>query len=189
MNAAQLTQEFAALGYRVEITEASAITGYIFRLTPKAKWMAEKCIYGSHFKTITQCLDSLEAELNRYKKNIAAKALRKEETKISNAKEAAKVQVGDIFHCGWGYEQTNVDFYQVVEKPSKSTVVVKKIGYETVNTVSWASENVCPVKDSFLSNETITKRLSGNWIRFTSYKIASKINPETDKKFYHSWYA
>jgi hypothetical protein len=189
MNVAQLTQEFAALGYRVEITEAPGITGCIFKPTPKAKWLAEKRVYGFRFKTMDQCLDSLEAELNRYKKNIAAKASRKEETKIRNAEEAAKVQVGDIFHSGWGFEQTNVDFYQVVEKPSKSTVVLKKIGYETVNTVSWASENVCPVKDSFLSDETITKRLSGNWIRFTSYKIASKINPETDKKFYHSWYA
>jgi hypothetical protein len=184
MDATQLTQEFAALGYRVEITE-SPITGCIFKPTPKAKWKTEKRVYGLRFTTMAQCLDSLEAELNRYKKNIAAK----EETKIRNAEEAANVQVGDIFHCGWGFEQTNIEFYQVVEKPSKSTVVLKKIGYEIVNTVSWASENVRPIKDSFLSDKTITKKLSGNWIRFTSYQLASKIDPETDKVFYRSWYA
>jgi hypothetical protein len=188
MDATQLTQEFEALGYRVEITK-SPIAGRIFKPTPKARWTTEKRIYGFRFKTMDQCLESLEEELNRYKKGIEAKARRKEETKIRKAEEAAKVQVGDIFHSGWGFEQTNVDFYQVVEKPSKSTVVLKKIAYETVKTISWASENVRPIKDSFLSGETFTKRLSGNWIQFTSYKFASKINQETDKEFYRSWYA
>ena len=37
----------------------------------------------------------------------------------------ATVEVGSFFECSWGYDQTNVDFYKVVEiSPSGKTVKV-----------------------------------------------------------------
>lgn len=36
-------------------------------------------------------------------------------------------EVGDIFYTSWGYDQTNVDFYQVVEVKGKQ-LIVRKIG-------------------------------------------------------------
>src|SRR5690606_23434396 len=37
------------------------------------------------------------------------------------------LKVGDILCSCWGYEQTNVDFYQVVELKGKSTVVLQEL--------------------------------------------------------------
>ncbi|EMJ2323810.1 hypothetical protein V7L32_004279 [Salmonella enterica] len=38
------------------------------------------------------------------------------------------VKVGDIFASQWGYEQTNVTFYQVISLHGKQTVCVREIG-------------------------------------------------------------
>ena len=37
------------------------------------------------------------------------------------------VQVGDIFSCSWGYEQTNVDFFQVVKLCGEKSVRVRQV--------------------------------------------------------------
>lgn len=40
-----------------------------------------------------------------------------------------KLDLGTILSYSWGYEQTNVDFYQVV-KVTKKTVMIREIGSE-----------------------------------------------------------
>lgn len=37
------------------------------------------------------------------------------------------VHVGDIYYTAWGYDQTNVDFYQVVALKGKRTAVIRQI--------------------------------------------------------------
>lgn len=37
------------------------------------------------------------------------------------------IKVGDIFVASWGYEQTNIDFYEVQELVGKATIVVAPI--------------------------------------------------------------
>ena len=37
------------------------------------------------------------------------------------------VQVGDIFSCTWGYDQTNVDFFQVVKLVGEQSVKVREV--------------------------------------------------------------
>ena len=53
----------------------------------------------------------------------AARAAEKE----ANKDVLASVKVGDVFDCSWGYEQTNVDFFQVVEKVGDSSVRLKQV--------------------------------------------------------------
>tara|TARA_R100001443_G_scaffold16126_1_gene25937 strand:- start:1982 stop:2311 length:330 start_codon:yes stop_codon:yes gene_type:complete len=40
----------------------------------------------------------------------------------------AKIKIGDIFSCSWGYEQTNIDFYIVVGLAGKTMIYLQKIG-------------------------------------------------------------
>jgi len=42
-----------------------------------------------------------------------------------------KVKIGDIFINSWGYDQTNIDYYQVVKK-SKKTIKIRAISSEVV---------------------------------------------------------
>lgn len=37
------------------------------------------------------------------------------------------VQVGDIFYCVWGYDQTNVDFFQVIKLCGEQSVRVREV--------------------------------------------------------------
>ena len=67
--------------------------------------------------------------------------------------------VGDILHHSWGYDQTNCDFYQVVEVKSVS-VVLRKIGANAVpGSEGFMSESLMPEKDAFIieGHQALTK--------------------------------
>lgn len=57
-------------------------------------------------------------------------------------------KVGDIFDTSWGYDQTNVDFYQVVEVRGK-VLIIRKVS-EVTDHESQGAEYVVPAKDSFI---------------------------------------
>lgn len=63
------------------------------------------------------------AELDR------VKAEKKERKADRNQPHA--VEIGTVFAASWGYEQTNVDFYEVVQLVGKNTVVIRKVAQET----------------------------------------------------------
>ena len=44
------------------------------------------------------------------------------------------VKVGDVFYLNWGYDQTNVDFFQVVEVCGETSVRVKHVRPKIVKT-------------------------------------------------------
>ncbi len=71
------------------------------------------------------------------------------------------VNVGDIFHFSWGYDQTNCDFYQVIAKRGKMVdirmIATKRAEKETGNSMA---DYRLPVKDAFLERESVmTKKL------------------------------
>lgn len=68
-------------------------------------------------------------------------------------------KVGDILHHSWGYDQTNCDFYQVVEVKNAS-VVLRKIAAETVpESEGFMCEMLMPKKDAFIEKgcQALTK--------------------------------
>jgi len=100
--------------------------------------------------------------------------------------------VGDVFVESWGYDQTNKDFYQVVEV-TKSGKSVWLIAVESVvvphpsGDSHFTYEHVVPVKDAFKTpkfvNESnryggrflkkVTHSDYGFWINLTSFSGAS----------------
>lgn len=49
------------------------------------------------------------------------------------------IQIGQIFYESWGYDQTNVDFLQVIEvSPTKKTVICQMIGQKRTDSYSVA---------------------------------------------------
>ena len=79
----------------------------------------------------------------------------KEQRKQAKLEAKKKFQnpykVGDILHHSWGYDQTNCDFYQVVEvKPA--SVILRKIGTKTVpGSEGFMSDSRLPEKDAFIT--------------------------------------
>ena len=83
------------------------------------------------------------------------------------------LKVDDILYTSWGYDQTNVDFYQVVEIVGKCTVVIREVAHKTISGSGGPSESVIAIKDSFIG-EAMTKRSnSTNSVRIASYASAS----------------
>jgi tRNA(Ile2) C34 agmatinyltransferase TiaS len=68
---------------------------------------------------------------------------------------------GDILYTSWGYEQTNVEWFQVLEvKPSGKTVVIREICGENVEDVGWMCGYAMPLKGRFVKDsEPVTKRV------------------------------
>ncbi len=98
------------------------------------------------------------------------------------------VKIGDIFVSSWGYDQTNVDAYQVIEKKSKTLVLAEIRLAQVSGTESYMSCRVVPVKDAFIDkNITIKKLISFNGIKISSYNWASKWDGKSS--YYNSWYA
>lgn len=62
-------------------------------------------------------------------------------------------QVGEIFYASWGYDQTNIDFYEIVGVGKKS-VVLRGIAQKMVDgSAGNMSEYVTPVKGEYTSKE------------------------------------
>lgn len=104
-------------------------------------------------------------------------------------------EVGQIYYDSWGYDQTNIDFYQIVEVKAKS-VVIRSIGGEFVpGTQGMDCSNVRPVKDSF-SGEPMQKNIqfsinSNN--QQPHYYIKSRhgwisLYEKGERGVYSSWY-
>lgn len=87
------------------------------------------------------------------------------------------INIGDIYVCSWGYDQTNVDYYKVIEVKNKSAVLVD-IG-QTRNYTGPMQGDCTPIP-SEVGTKTYTKRIIANGdttsFKMTSYSWAYKWN-------------
>lgn len=113
--------------------------------------------YGEEFK-----LDAPEDITEEPKKELVrpdyAKILRDDEERKNLRSQPVKV--GDIFERSWGYDQTNVDFYKVIEitKTGKSAKVVK-IGQKLDKQTGFMSETVTPDPEKIIGEKIHTWRI------------------------------
>lgn len=99
------------------------------------------------------------------------------------------VSVGDIFASSWGYEQTNVSFYQVVSIHGKTTVCVRPIDSEVkyINSQGY----LIPKPDIFIGEEVLKRRIkdyaNSPLIVIEDYERAYKTEPTEQHEFtsYH----
>ncbi|UOF78924.1 hypothetical protein [Caudoviricetes sp.] len=119
--------------------------------------------------------------------NVRNRSIRKNESKARQIQPSTLI-VGDILVSSWGYEQTNVDFYQVTKIIGKRTVEIREIATssEYVSGMSTMSDYAMPVKDSFISGPEKKVVTNGSTISFSSYRSAYKWD---GRKQYRSWYA
>jgi len=123
--------------------------------TPKGKYSKTKTIEHLVKKSYEDCENYVTNLYMRIAKNIKSDEARKNELKEAkkNLNAADFFAEGDIIYNSWGYEQTNIEFFQVVRITGKS-IVVKGIGQE-VEEGSYYSHgmafNVLALKDKFLN--------------------------------------
>lgn len=176
---------------RLEITSNldNKPVAVLYKPTPKAKFSKEKQIFGFRFLNEDRRLEYINEDYLNRVKNKEAKEKYKSDKKIKNKSDLLNVKVGDIFKDSWGYEQTNVDYFQVVAKPSSSFIVVKKINYELIDeTVSNMSAYVKPLINYFKNDEELKFKLNGASFKSSSFSWANKVENIEKEKAYTSWY-
>jgi hypothetical protein len=164
MNNETTTQEISSetyKGYQISITNFNkGRNPYYIRcislrsLTLKAKY--RRFINAGQYE-FTHNLEQAEAYVATIKANIDAKANAKQQKLDANAKARSEFvnpyKVGDILYGSWGYDQTNIDFFQIVEVGNRS-LKIRKIASSSVRDTSWCSAEVAPIKDCFVKDET-----------------------------------
>jgi hypothetical protein len=64
--------------------------------------------------------------------------------------DPAALRVGTVMYYSWGYDQTNIEYWQVVKQQGRFAWV-RQIGQELVEQTGFMSENVRPAVDQFLA--------------------------------------
>lgn len=103
-----------------------------------------------------------------------AKCAAEKKTKLA-APHALKA--GDVLVCSWGYDQTNVDYYEVLALVGARSVRIVKIGCESVETLSMQGESV-PLKGKHIGDPMLKKVNEYGSVRIASYAVASKLEPK-----------
>lgn len=90
----------------------------------KFRWHSvKKCWYGYSEEAKVRAAISGEA---------TTAAQKPAKSKKATATPNHSVKVGDLFYTSWGYEQTNVNFFQVVELVGASSVRVREVSPELI---------------------------------------------------------
>lgn len=95
------------------------------------------------------------------------------------------VSVGDVFASRWGYEQTNVCFYQVISIHGKFTVCVRPIDSDVKYINSQGVTT--PKPDNFIGEDILKRRVKSSsnvpLITIEEYERAYKTDPKLHHEF------
>jgi hypothetical protein len=103
---------------------------------------------------------------------------------------ALPFKIGDIIYNSWGYDQTNIDFYQVV-RCTKSSVFIRPIKAEYSDRSAGCdmAAYVTPLKNEF-TGEEIRKKIQwyeGN--AYIKFEFGGCSRWQEGQEIYCSWYA
>ncbi len=108
---------------------------------------ALKPIVYASFRTRDAALAYLQSTADGLAYSAASKQKRRNERSAFRT----TLKVGDILEASWGYDQTNYDFYQVVEVNGPQTVTIREIGADS-RAEGWCRDALTPTKDFFLKD-------------------------------------
>ena len=130
---------------------------------------AQKPDFFNRFRT-TEQMDIRIAELVRSRVS-HLKMIAEHKEKM---KKPHNLKVGDILYSSWGYDQTNIDFYQVIAV-SKRMVTIRSIAQST-DSSEGNYDYVVPLKDSFFGKpmkKLVDASCEQPYLSMNSYSIAS----------------
>lgn len=109
----------------------------------------KKCWYAKNTAKATACIDSLGGA----DPNTAAKAPAVPVNKYG-------IKVGDVFSASWGYEQTNVQFFQVIALKGSTMATFREI-HRTSRSIGFCSDMVKPDVNNFIEGaEPFTRKIN-----------------------------
>lgn len=188
--------QFAQLGYTLEM--GNTPDGYPMAAAHKPGRAGKiKFLFKYRFANQQQRLTTLETYLTRLQQEREMDLLKA--LKIAEAKKAGNhpYQLGTIIYSSWGYEQTNVDFYQVT-KVSGYRIELKAIGKITRET-GFMCGHTEPAPNLFATNNKGEEPAIVKHVKISYYNNSVHYHLPHAFKSYHiytpghkifcSWYA
>jgi len=177
------TERFIPQGYELTIDHKElGITVY----TRDGETLGGMCFVGKaikptwfyRFKSVEQRNKEIEQTFARVQSKVDRKA--QEKAKKVDAMANHGVVVGDVFRCSWGYDQTNIDYYEVISITGK-TATICRIGCLSENT-GWLQGDSVPQLGAFIGKpkkKLIQKRSvdSEAYLTMNSFSTAFKMQP------------
>jgi hypothetical protein len=112
----------------------------------------------------------VEKFMSEQNQKLALKEAEKLALSAARKKFTNPFYTGQILYRSWGYEQTNVNFYQIV-KTKKKSIIIRELAQDRVET-GWLTGTTVPLKDNFIGDE-LTKIIQ---IRIWNDRINSYVN-------------
>lgn len=148
--------------------------------------------YNTPERMIERIIEFFESQANTKKIRDDYNSKKKEELKSAISNIDQYIKIGDIMFNSWGYEQTNIDFYQVVDISEKGTVSIRPIQGEQVEGSTKGYHDggkIRPIKDQFIGTDVLKKRAN---IYDKNLYLSSKFGTirkytDGDKGIYYSW--
>lgn len=120
---------------------------------------------------------SRSERIRMFFKSIEEWKARKAKDKAERAAAPRGMDVGDVLRSTWGYDQTNVDYYEVTKLVgNKNMVEIRPICAESKEDVGWMRGTCVPVPGKY-KGEPMLKVARNGSVSLTSYSSASKIKP------------
>ncbi len=104
------------------------------------------------------------------------------ENTTETTEPTSTVTVGDIFCCSWGYDQTNIDYYEAVAVSKTGRVKIRMIEAQRIDSTK-STDVLAPVPGAYISDATGYKvpnfyMMGGEencFITINSYSTASRV--------------
>lgn len=109
------------------------------------------CVY-KRYHTEQDRNEAMHRIIEKSKKEVAEKQI------FENLKKewANPYSIDNLLYCDWGWEQTNIDYYQIV-KINKTTVTIKEIASEIISYNSSMSGTSRPIKGDFIGDDIVIR--------------------------------
>jgi hypothetical protein len=125
----KLTREFyipKAFKKKIDVPNSSLVI-YIISDTSAMGFSGKKAKQDFYyeFKSSERMKEFLAQWINKYFKRQKYNEELKAKKKAAIEEKAKSIKVGDIYYTSWGYDQTNIDFYKVLDVRGKKATLVK----------------------------------------------------------------
>lgn len=188
-----LIEKYEALGFQVSMKNEPIIVASCMRIKSKARF--QKPLFNYRFRSVERMIEFCEGWISRVAINVNSENERKAKKKEAQKNMKHNYEVGNVLYNSWGYDQTNIDFYQIVEVKEKSIKIQPIHSLRVPNSEGFMCCNVKPAVNDF-KGEPILKKVivsvgyNGNvshYIKASNGCFCNYANGESG--VYSSWYA
>jgi hypothetical protein len=188
-----LIEKYESLGFELSIKEEPMIVGYCVRKVSKARF--PKPLFNYRFRSVERMAEFCMEWIERVERNINAEKARKEQKKLAQQNMKHSFQVGQVLYNSWGYDQTNINFYQIVGVKEKSIIIREIASSYVAGSEGFMCANVKPVENAFIGEPILKKVIvSVGYNENVSYYIKAEHGcfceyGANENGVYSSWYA